>query len=49
MLNDEEVEVLVVAVLAVGQWPADRVRAALPRFRDVGLLSPLQVAQMDLR
>lgn len=48
MLNDREVEALAVAVLAVGGWPADRVRDALPRFRDVGLLAPADVARMDL-
>jgi hypothetical protein len=48
MLNNKEVEALAVAVLAVGMWPADRVRDALPRFRAVGLLVPADVARMDL-
>jgi hypothetical protein len=48
MLNDAEVEALTVAVLAVGMWPAERVREALPRFRSVGLLVPSDVVRMDL-
>lgn len=48
MLNDSEIEALTVAVLAVGMWPAEKVREALPRFRAAGLLAPAGVAQMDL-
>jgi hypothetical protein len=48
MVNDEELEALAVAVLAVGLWPADRGRDALPRFTNVGLLVPADVARMDL-
>ena len=48
MLKEAEVEALTVAVLAVGLWPAEKVREAMPRFRSVGLLSPADVARMDL-
>lgn len=48
MLDDSHVEALTIAVLAVGMWPADKVRDALPRFRVAGLLAPGDVARMDL-
>lgn len=48
MFSDQQVEALVVAVLSVGLWPAERVRAALPRLREVGVLSPTNVAAMEL-
>ncbi len=48
MLSDSQVEALTIAVLAVGMWPAARVRESLPRFRAVGLLMPADVARMDL-
>ena len=47
-LSDAQVEVLVVAVLAVGGWPAPDVRSALPALRPLGVLSPEQVSTMDL-
>jgi hypothetical protein len=39
---------LVVSVLAVGLWPAERVLAALPQLRSAGVLDPEGVAAMDL-
>jgi hypothetical protein len=48
LLGVNAVEALVVSVLAVGGWPAERVRAALPQLRAAGVLQPADVAAMDL-
>ena len=48
MLTETDIDALVVAVLAVGAWPAARVRDALPLLRSAALLSPGDVAAMDL-
>jgi hypothetical protein len=47
-LSESSVEALVVAVLAVGGWPPDRVLGALPALRDAGVTVPRAVAEMDL-
>jgi hypothetical protein len=46
-LSDSNVEALVVAVLAVGGWPPERVVSSLPAFRSAGVLAPQAVADMD--
>lgn len=48
MLADRDIEALTVAILAVGLWPAEKVRDALPSLREAGLLVPAAVAAMDL-
>lgn len=48
MLDVTTIEHLVVAVLAVGLWPAERVRTALPLLRQAAVLNPTDVASMDL-
>jgi 3-methyladenine DNA glycosylase/8-oxoguanine DNA glycosylase len=47
-LSESSVEALVVAVLAVGGWPAERVVSALPALRAAGVIAPQTVANMDL-
>ena len=47
-LPESSVDALVVAVLAVGGWPAERVVRALPRLRAAGVLIPQAVTDMDL-
>jgi len=48
MLDERQIEGLFIAVLAVGMWPAQRVCDALPLLRSAGVLSPKDVAEMDL-
>jgi len=48
VLTEPDIEALAIAVLAVGAWPASRVREAMPLLRKAGLLSPADVAAMDL-
>lgn len=47
-LSEVDIESLAVAVLGVGGWPTERVRAAVPALSQVGVLSPEGVATMDL-
>lgn len=48
MLRPDQVEALAVALLAVGQWPLERVYAALPALKAEHLLDPAYVATADL-
>lgn len=48
MLRSDQIEALGIAVLAVGLWPAARVRAALPALIDAKVMDATEVAQMDL-
>lgn len=48
MLRQEMIEKLALAVLAVGGWPSARVQDALPLLRSAGVLTPTDVAPMDL-
>lgn len=48
MATSQQVESLMIAVLAVSAWPPAKVIAALPAMRAAGLTDPSRVARMDL-
>ncbi len=48
MLTQDQTDALAIAVLSVGGWPVEKTRSALPALRQVELLSPSAVAEMDL-
>jgi len=48
MLSEAHVECLLMAVLAVGQYPLERVRSILGGLRAQGLANASKVAAMDL-
>jgi endonuclease III-like uncharacterized protein len=47
-MRPQQIECLVAALLAVNQFPVDKVRGLLPRMRESGLTSPARVAKMDM-
>jgi hypothetical protein len=48
-MTDDQLESLVVAVLAVSAWPPVKVFDVLPRLRAKGLLDPGEVVKADVR